>query len=157
MDGAKGATINTQLNRASQLAPGTRFTPAKLDLALEQMRATLAQNGFHEPVITHTLTAHPDEQLVDIAFHVVSGPQARVGTVSITGDPGMSVADFRRHAHLRAGSRVNNETDSRALAGVLKVYQREQRLEAEIKLESEEYDPQTKTVNSASLPTGVPS
>ena len=35
VDGAKGATINTQLERASQLAPGTRFTPAKLDQALE--------------------------------------------------------------------------------------------------------------------------
>ena len=62
---------------------------------LEQMRATLAQNGFHEPVITHTLTAHPEEQLVDIAFHVVTGPQARVGAVEVTGDPGMSVEAFR--------------------------------------------------------------
>ncbi len=147
VDGAKGATINTQLNRASQLAPGTRFTPAKLDQALEQMRATLAQNGFHKPAIAHTLTAHPDEQLADIAFHVVSGSQARVGTVSVTGDPGMSVADFRRHAHLRTGSRVENETDSRALAGVLKVYQGEQRLEAEIKLVSQDYDSQSDTVN----------
>jgi outer membrane protein assembly complex protein YaeT len=147
VDGAKGATINTQLNRASQLASGTRFTPAKLDQALEQMRTTLAQNGFHEPVITHTLTAHPEEQLVDIAFHVVSGPQARVGTVAVTGDPGMSVPEFRRHAHLKAGSHVDIETDSRALAGVLKVYQGQQRLEAEIKLESQEYAAQSKTVD----------
>ena len=102
VDGAKGATINTQLERASQLAPGTRFTQAKLDQALEQMRQTLAQNGFHEPVITQTLTAHPEEQLVDIAFHVLSGPQARVGAVEVTGDPGMSVEEFRRHAHLQS-------------------------------------------------------
>jgi outer membrane protein assembly complex protein YaeT len=147
VDGAKGAALNTQLDRASQLTAGARFTPAKLDQALEQMRTMLAQNGFHEPVITHTLTAHPEEQLVDIAFHVVSGPQARVGTVAVTGDPGMSVDDFRRHAHLSAGSHVDSETDNRALAGVLKVYQREQRLEAEIKLESQEYAPPTQTAN----------
>src|SRR5208337_1967097 len=130
VDGAKIATINTQLERASQLAPGVRFTTAKLDQALEQMRLTLAQDGFHAPVITHTLTAHPEEQLVDLAFHVVTGPQARVGTVEVTGEPGMSVNEFRRHAHLRAGERVDHETGNRALAGVLKAYRGEQRLEA---------------------------
>jgi len=139
VDGAKGATLNTQLERSTQLAPGTSFTPAKLSQALEQMRNTLALNGFHEPVITQTVTPHPEEQLADIAFHVASGPQARVGEVEVTGDSGMSVNDFRHHAHLRAGSHVDHETGSRALAGVLKVYQGQQRLEAEIKLESQQY------------------
>ncbi len=139
VEGAKGANVNTQLERACRLAPGTRFTPAKLTYALEQMRRTLAGNGFPEPAITPTLTPHPEEQLVDIAFHVVSGPQARVGTVQVTGDSGMSVEDFRRHAHLRAGSRVDHDTANRALTGVLKQYREDERLEAEIKLESEQY------------------
>jgi len=146
VDGAKPGALNTQLERASQLAPGARFTPVKLDQALEQMRATLSQNGFHEPVITQKLTAHPEEQLVDIAFQVVSGPQARVGEVVVTGDPGMSAERFRDHAHLRAGSRITSETGDHALAGVLKVYQKKQRLEAEIKLESQQYS----TVNKKS-------
>ncbi len=50
VDGAKGANVNTQLERACQLDPGTRFTPAKLSIATEQMRRTLALNGFHSPV-----------------------------------------------------------------------------------------------------------
>jgi outer membrane protein assembly complex protein YaeT len=144
VDGAKPGTLNTQLDRSGQLAPGARFTQAKLDQAIEQMRATLAQNGFHEPVITQNLTAHPEEQLVDIAFHVASGPQARVGGVAVTGNPGMSVEEFRRHAHLKAGSRVNSETGDRALAGVLKVYQHQERLEAEIKIEPQQYSAETK-------------
>ena len=147
VDGARSATINTQLARAGQLAPGVRFTPAKLTQALEQMRLTLAQNGFHTPVITHTLTAHPDEQLVDLAFHVQSGPQARVGTVEVTGEPGMSVNDFRHHAHLREGEHVDRETANRALAGVLKAYRGEQRLEAEIKLESQQYSKESQKVD----------
>jgi outer membrane protein assembly complex protein YaeT len=143
VDGAKPGTLNTQLERPDQLAPGTRYTQAKLDQALEQMRATLAQDGFHEPVITQTLTAHPEEQLVDIVFHVTSGPQARVGAVAVTGTPGMSAEEFRRHAHLKAGSHVTNETGEHALAGVLKVYQGQQRLEAEIKLETQPYSKET--------------
>ena len=47
--GAKGPTLNTQLQRASQLQSGTRFLQAKLTNALQQMRQTMAQNGFYEP------------------------------------------------------------------------------------------------------------
>jgi len=147
VDGAKGATANTQLQRASQLAPGARFTPVKLSQALEQMRQTLARNGFSEPSITQTLTPHHEEQLVDIAFYVVSGPQARVGTVQVTGDSGMTTDEFRRHAHLRTGAHVDHDTANRALAGVLKHYQGQERLEAEIKLESEQYAADSKTSN----------
>jgi outer membrane protein assembly complex protein YaeT len=147
VDGARGATMNTQLERSSQLAAGTRITPARLNQALEQMRRTLAQNGFHEPGITQALTPHPAEQLVDIAFQVVSGPQARVGSVQVAGDSGMSAEEFRHHAHLRAGQRVDHDTGNRALAGVLKHYQGQNRLEAEIKLESDQYDAATGKAN----------
>ena len=139
VDGAKGATVNTQLLRATQLEAGARYTPAKLDRALEQMRHTLAENGFHAPVITQTLAPQPEEQLVNIAFHVVSGPQAHIGQVEVSGDSGMSVEEFRRHAHLKTGARVEHDTGNRALAGVLKKYRSQDRLEAEIKLESQQY------------------
>jgi len=147
VDGAKGATVNTQLERASQLLPGTRFSQAKMSRALEQMRQALADSGFHEPSISQNLTEHGEDQLVDIAFHVASGPQARVGAVTVTGDPGLSNAEFRRYAHLRAGSLVDHDTSNRALDGVLKHYQKEERLEAEIKLESHPYDAQTRRQN----------
>ena len=139
VEGAKGANVNVQLLRASRLSAGTRYSPAKLSQALDQMRRTLAENGFPAASITQALTPHADEQLVDIAFHVSSGPQARVGSVEIAGDSGMSVEDFRRRARLKAGSRVQHDTANRALAGMLKHYQKQNRLEAEIKLESQQY------------------
>jgi len=147
VNGAKGATLNTQLQRASQLSPGSRYTAAKLDQALAQMIQTLAANGFNQPSITHTLTPHPQEQLVDIAFQVVSGPQAHVGGVQVTGDSGMSTEKFRRHAHLKNGSKIDHDTDSRALDGVLKQYQKEERLEADVKLEAKQYVPATRKSN----------
>jgi outer membrane protein assembly complex protein YaeT len=147
VDGAKGATMNTQLVRASQLQAGTRFTPAKLSQAIAEMRDTLADNGFHEAQITYVLTPHPEEQLVDIAFHATNGQQARIGAVQVSGESGMSVEEFRRHAHLRAGALVDHDTANRALAGVLKHYRNLDRLEAEIKLESAEYDAATKRTN----------
>ncbi len=147
VDGAKGANINSQLTRSSELAAGTRFTRSKLSQAQEEMRATLADNGFHQTQINPTLTPHPEDQLVDIAFHVDSGPQARIGTVEVSGDPGISVEEFRRMAHLRLGAHVDHDTVNRALAGVLKHYRNRERLEAEIKLESAEIDAATQRTN----------
>ena len=94
VSGARGATINTQLSRASQLSPGARLTPAKLNQAVEEMRQTLANNGYHEPQITHVLTAHREDQLADIAFTVSSGPLSRIGAVQVSGDAGIAPRSF---------------------------------------------------------------
>jgi outer membrane protein assembly complex protein YaeT len=141
VDGLKGATLNTQLQRASQLEPGARFSTSKLTRAVEQMRQALTDNGFHEPAIHQTLMPHPQEQLIDIAFQVDSGPQARIGTIQLSGDSGMTADEFRRHAHLKISAHVDHDTVNRALSGVLKFYRGQERLEAEIKLDSENYDP----------------
>ena len=139
VNGAKGATINAQLQAASRLNAGTRFSPARLKAAVERMRQTLADNGFNEPEIKYKLTEHPLEQLVDIDFSVTSGVQSRVGDLKVTGDSGMTLDQFRREAHLRAGRKVDHDTNDRALSGVLKHYQKEKRLEADVKLESQSY------------------
>ena len=144
VDGAKGATVNAQLERASELAPGTRFTEAKLARAVTQMRAALADNGFPEPAIEQKLTPHQAEQLVDIAFHVSSGAQARVGTVEVSGDSGMTAGEFRRRAHLKRGAHVDHDTVNHALDSVLEHYQKQERLEADVKLAAEEYDASSK-------------
>ena len=145
--GAKGATVNTQLESAAELSPGTRFTQAKLDRAMKQMRAALAQDGYWEPSITPNLTPQPAGQLMDVTFRVESGPQARIGEVKVTGDSGMSAAEFRRVAHLRSGAHLTRDTVSRALAAMLKHYQQQNRMEAQIKLVSQQYTPGARKVD----------
>jgi outer membrane protein assembly complex protein YaeT len=145
--GAIGATMNTQLERASQLTAGTRVTSEKLSRSLDQMRSTLAAGGFHEPKIELQTTPHPQDQLVDIVFHVTSGPPARIGKVEVNGDAGVNLAEFRHYAHLRIGARVDHDTVSRALDGTLRHYQSGDRLEADVKLEAETYDSATRQMN----------
>jgi len=139
VEGAKGSTVNTQLERAARLNPGTRFTEAKMTQALDTMRHVMAENGFHEAAITYKLTHHAEQLLTDIAFHVLPGPQARIGIVEVSGEPGMTLEEFRHYAHLRLGAPTDRETVNRALAGILKHYRSEKRLEAEIKLEAQQY------------------
>jgi outer membrane protein assembly complex protein YaeT len=145
--GAKGATMNAQLEAAARLTPGTRFSEKRMGAAEGRMRQTLADNGFNEPQIKYTLKRHEEEQLVDIGFEVISGVQARVGAVTVDGDSGMTVDQFRHAGHLRAGKKIDHDTDNRALSGVLKRYQKEDRLEADVKLQSQAYVPSTKKSN----------
>jgi outer membrane protein assembly factor BamA len=145
VDGARGATVNTQLERAARLNAGTRLTEAKLNSALELMKQVLAENGYYEPKITYDLAHHASDQLTDVALHVESGPRARLGHVEVTGDSGLTPEEFMRHAKLKIGRPVDREIVSRALAGVLKYYRREHRLEAEIKLVSRSYAAQKVT------------
>ena len=147
VDGATGATMNTQLQRASQLEPGTHLTQAKMIRAVQQMRATLEDNGYHQSTIAQTVTPHPGEQLADISFRVVSGPRARVGKITLTGDSGLSLDEFRRYAHLRAGSAVDHDTVNHALDDVLKHYQAENRLEADVKLASAQFNQATRSMD----------
>ena len=78
---------------------------------------------------------------------MVSGPRAKVGKVTVTGDSGMTVEEFRLHAHLWKIAHVDHDTVNRALDGVLRAYQRQDRLEAEVKLESATYDRAAKAVD----------
>jgi len=147
VDGATGATMNMQLERAGQLDAGTRLTQEKMLRAGEQMRSTLEQNGYYESVIAQNIVPRPGQQLADISFHVVSGPRARVGRVTVTGDSGMTLDEFRTHAHLWKIAHVDHDTDNRALDGVLRAYQKQDCLEAEVKLESAVYDRVAKAVD----------
>lgn len=144
VNGAKGANINAQLEAAARLTAGTRFSQTRLQAAVERMRQVLADNGFNDPKINCTLDDHSAEQLVDIAVTVTSGVQTRVGEVKVSGDSGMTIDQFRRAAHLETGTKVDHDTNDRALNGVLKKYQKQERLEADVKLESQTYDPATR-------------
>ena len=137
--GARGANTNSLLVRTSRLAPGTRFTASGLDQAETAMRKSLAENGYYQPSFTHKLTPHPQEQLVDIAFTVNSGPHARIGGVGVSGESGLTPEEFRHYSKLKPGHSVDQDTTSKALNGLENHYRKTQRLEADVKLRSQEY------------------
>src|SRR6478736_8173074 len=70
-----------------------------------------------------------------------------MGNVSVSGDSEMTLDEFHRAAHIQAGNVVTHDTGNRALSGVLKHYRKQERLEAEIKLESQDYVKETKKSN----------
>ncbi len=80
-------------------------------------------------------------------FDVDSGPHAKIGAVSVRGESGLTAEEFRRYSKLKSGHTVDQDTTAKALNGVENYYRKQQRLEAEVKLESKQYVVANKAVD----------
>lgn len=139
VDGLKSDQLETQLQRSTRLTAGTRYDGRKVERAANLLTETLQANGFYLATFTKTLTEHSAEALIDVHYHVKLGKQTRVGAVEVTGDPGMTVGQFRKKAKLKAKSKVTRDTVSRALSSLRKYYEKKNRLEATVALESKQF------------------
>ena len=147
VDGVKSDRLASQIGRASKLEGGTVFSQTKLDHGVALIREFLSEDGFYQPTVSGGTKMGGANALADITFHVNLGPGARVGQVQADGDSGMTLEQFRKKAKLKAESKVNRDTTSRALERLRKNYQKQQRLESNVNVKSKEYQPPTNHLN----------
>jgi len=140
VDGPKDDRLTSQLQRSTRLSPGTRYDEAKMKRAANLLTETMQENGYYLGNFDRTLTEESADQQVDVHYHVNLGKQARVGAVDVAGDSGMTVATFRKKGKLKANSKVTRDTASRALSNLQKYYEKQQRLEANVALESKHFE-----------------
>lgn len=138
VDGLKSDRLASQLQRSTRLTAGTRYDGSKMNRAANLLTQTLQANGYYQATFTDTLTRH-ESALVDVHYHVKLGKQTRVGKVEVAGTPGMTVETFRKKAKLKEGSKTTRDTVSRALSNLRKYYEKKNRLEATVALESKQY------------------
>jgi outer membrane protein assembly complex protein YaeT len=142
-----------QLENVSNLDLGEPFTDAKLNSALANQQRLLEQNGLFRgqvrPVFDWDTTAA--WQQLNIGFDVTSGPRARFTTPVLTGDLKMDAdkilkaTKFRRWL-LGSWKPMTAQRVRQALDGVRALYEKENRLEANVSMESMKYDPETNNV-----------
>jgi len=145
--GVRNTHLSNQLNYSTRLNPGTPFTEQKMTRAADLLQQTLQQNGYYQgSVVRHTAIDKGNAEM-NVQFDVKTGKPARVGGVAVVGDSGMTVPAFRKKAKLRVGSKVSSDTVSRALTGLRKTYQKQQRLEANVSLASSHYQKPTNDLN----------
>jgi outer membrane protein insertion porin family len=145
-----------QLENASNLDLGEPYTEAKLKEGISAQQRLLESNGLFrgriQPFFDWESTA--EYQQVNIRFGVESGPRAHFTTPVLTGDLKMdagrilTATKFRRWL-IHTWKPMTQTRMRQALDGVRSLYQKENRLEAQVSLESMKYDPET---NSA-IPT----
>jgi len=139
IDGVKDDRLAAVLQSATQLQPGTAYTEAKASAAEPEVVNTLQNNGYYRGQVARTTVLDRENSLVDLNFEVFPGNPARVGEVNLTGDSGLTNAQFRKQAKLKENSKVNRNTVSRALSRLRKHYNKRDRLEATVSLTSKEY------------------
>ena len=147
VEGVKSDRLNNQLQRSTRLNPGTVFNDAKLDHANTLVEQTLQENGFYQGSVARTLNLDTNDAQVDVTFHLQTGKQARIGDVQVDGNPGLTVDRFRKKGKLKKGAKVTRDTLSRALTNLQKNYEKEQRLEASVGLESKDFKPAVNRLN----------
>jgi len=136
-----------QLISSAKLQLGELFTPEKLDRAVTRMKLTLADNGYYRTSINPETIRRPEIQRVDIVFRLAVGPRARIGQVTVRGDPGYSIKEIERTAKLKPGEEANASKVTRALERLRKRYQKAGRLEAQVSVIDRIYQAESNTVD----------
>ncbi len=137
----------SQLINAAKLDLGSLYSRAKIDAAVAGIRHSLEDGGYYRASITPEFIAHGAEQQLDVHFHIVPGPQARIGAVEITGDPGMLPVEVLRIAHMQPGTKTSQDRVTKALERLRKHYSKEERIEAQVAMTQRSYDAPTNTVH----------
>jgi outer membrane protein insertion porin family len=145
--GVKNTQLALQLSYSTGLSPGTTFTPEKVTRAAGLLNQTLEDNGYYQGQVTPHTAVDQANAAMNVDLQVKTGPQTRVGRVSVQGDSGLSNSDFRKKAKLKAGSKVTPDMVSRALNDLRKYYQKQQRLEASVTLASKQFQPSDHRLN----------
>ena len=128
-----------QLIAAAQLDLGDLFTVEKVTRSMERMKKVLADNGYYEAAVTYSLKPNPDTSQMEIAFHVVPGPLARVGEVKVEGQTGLAPDEVLKITKLKPGNAVKSDHVSRALERLRQHYQKNSHLEAQVSLTDRRY------------------
>ena len=147
IEGVPKDLTENQLVNASKLQLGELFTEEKLQLGLEHMTQILQQNGYYRATIEHREDHDPTTQQVNITFHIGAGEQARVGRVTIKGNPGYTPMEALEIAHLHPGDPISSQLITNALQRLRKKYQKKDRLEVRVSMANPVYRPENNTVD----------
>jgi outer membrane protein insertion porin family len=143
-----------QLENASGLDLGQPFNQLKMQEAAAAQKRLMETNGLFLSRIMPSFTYDNSYQQINIHFDVTSGPRAHFTTPVLLGDVKLPprlilrATKFRRWL-INTWKPMTQARVSQALESVRSLYQKENRLEARVSLESMKYDPQTNTA----LPT----
>ena len=128
-----------QIANASKFQLGELFTPDQLERARSNIRDLMHDNGYYLFSISDEEKKYQERQQIDIVFEIAPGPRARVGNVTVTGNPGYSQSQIQDIAKMRSGVQVSAQRISNALDRLRKKYQKQNRLLAQVSISGKSY------------------
>jgi outer membrane protein insertion porin family len=147
VEGVPNRPTAGQVVNASKLQLGELFTSDQIDRALTNVKQLMQENGYYRSSVKEQEKKILARQEIDILFQIDPGPQARVGNVTVTGNPGYPPAQIQTIAKMRTGDPVSVQRVSNALDRVRKRYQKQNRLLAQVSISKKSYREETNTVD----------
>lgn len=138
---------DNQLVDSTKLQLGEVLTRAKVEQSIERMLAILRDNGFYRAQVTETETQRADVQLTDVQFHVVPGPQAKIGHLAVEGNPGFTTEEIVKISGMKPGKQLTQDRVTKGLQKLRKKYSGQKRLESQIAVIDRKYREETNTVD----------
>jgi len=136
-----------QLSSATRLQLGELYSHEKLDRGLDGIKRVMEENGFHQSKVTISEQRDEQQHEVNLTFHVVLGPRAVVGQITVEGDAGYSKEQIGQIAKLHSGAPVASSRITRALQRIRRRYQKQNRLLAQVEVASRIYHPEHNAVD----------
>jgi outer membrane protein assembly complex protein YaeT len=132
---------------ASKFQLGDLFTRDQVERALANIKQLMQENGYYRSLVNEQEQPYPERQQINILFQINAGPQARVGNVTATGNPGYSQGQIQDIAKMHPGNAVSVQRVSTALDRLRKKYQKQNRLLAQVSVSRKSYREQQNVVD----------
>jgi outer membrane protein assembly complex protein YaeT len=139
VEGVPNRPTAGQVVNASKFQLGELFIPDQIDRALTNIRQLMQENGYYHSTIKHEEHKDPARQQIDILFQIDPGPLARVGNVTVTGNPGYSQGQIQDIAKMHPGNPLSVQRVNNALDRLRKKYQKQNRLLAQVSISKKAY------------------
>jgi outer membrane protein insertion porin family len=149
VDGVADESFSSLLEGATNLSPGTPYSDAQLERGRTLLENVLKINGYYQGTVVAGRSLDPANQQMDVNYIVTLGERARVGTVSATGTTVLTEKKFSKLAKLKPNDKVTRDTVSSAIDRLRAHYQKQQLLEAKVKLQQKTYVQPTNHMNYA--------
>ena len=153
---ARPAKASWPTPAASNSAP---FDEADLQIASDGIRDLLQRNGLYLSQISTKVDRDIEHQQVSFTFRVNSGRRARLTIPTIEGDTRIPPDEVAKAARFRGWFRWNSATDNNVqdgLRNVRRLYNKQDRLTADIALDHQEFLPATRQVRTTVTADGGP-
>lgn len=148
IEGVKSERLASLLEYATKLNPGAAFADSDIAAGEDGVKQSLASNGYFQPKIASRTIPDDANSQMNVTFTVDTGPQARIGNVTLEGnDAGFTPAQFRKEAKLKQGKKVTRDTISTALSRLRSQYQKQDRLEGTAALRQQSYNERRRQVD----------
>ena len=143
----KAGPSNVQVVSTGRLELGNHFSDAMLKDSESRILRLMHDNGYWKAEVGTKLIRHEDTQQVDVEFQVKAGEGARVGKLSVKGDPELTNDEAVAICRMQPGRRVRGDLLTKAVARLRKRYVKQHRLRAQLTAGVPVFHPENNTVD----------